>query len=462
MAVVLAGLGAYLYFVELPADKAKTASESQEKTLLPFADREITKIAIASDLGSVTLEADDKRRWRITAPLAAEAEARDVEALLRAVTLGKVSRVLDDQPSALAPFGLEKPAAVLTFVAGERQETLSIGDSGPISSTLYALRGSDKKVVLTTLAPRDVLNKTVFTFRKKDVLKFSQDQLDQMRIATPAGEVLLVRPDLAAQAGHAVSSDKRKWLIKFPVEGLADQTAVRTLLQRLEDLKALGFVDPGPPRDALSAKLTKPDARLTLTTGGLEQTVKLYQVDAASGEAYAVTTPESPIYRISPMAIKDFTKELFAFQDKRLLGAEVDDIALLSVRTRDDRYTLVKQSGDWVMEEQANDRLDQEKVNLFVSRVVDLPAELRVVKQAGPLTPYGLSAPSAELTVTRKDGTPGGRLVLGSRVPGVNGLAYAMGQRLPGIFQARSDILDQIPAKQDLFASAKEGAAKKP
>jgi hypothetical protein len=91
--------------------------------------------------------------------------------------------------------------------------------------------------------------------------------------------------------------------------------------------------------------------------------------------------------------------------------------------------------------------LDQEKVALFVSRVFDIPAEVRIVKQAGPLAPYGLTSPTAEFTATGKDGKATGRLVLGTRT---GGLAYAMGRGLPGIFQVRSDLLTQIPPKQDL------------
>ena len=88
---------------------------------------------------------------------------------------------------------------------------------------------------------------------------------------------------------------------------------------------------------------------------------------------------------------------------------------------------------------------------MFVSRIADLPAELRVVKQAAPLTPYGLASPSAEFTATDKDGKQSGRLVLGTRS---GGLVYAMGQAFRGIYQARSDLLTQIPAKRDLIVAA--------
>jgi hypothetical protein len=172
-----------------------------------------------------------------------------------------------------------------------------------------------------------------------------------------------------------------------------------------------------------------------------------------------VTTSENPIYRISPAIIKEFQKDLFALQDKRLLGIDQEEIATLSVKTREQQYTLVKGDADrgedpggkWIVKEQPNEALDQETVDLFVSRVTNLPAELRVLKQAGQLAPYGLTSPSAEFIATSRDGKRQGRLVLGNKV---NGLIYAMGQALPGIFQVRSDILTQTPAQKDLFAKS--------
>ncbi len=76
-----------------------------------------------------------------------------------------------------------------------------------------------------------------------------------------------------------------------------------------------------------------------------------------------------------------------------------------------------------------------------------------MVKQAGPLAPYGLATPAAEFTATGKDGKPRGRLVLGASS---GGLVYAMGQRLTGIFQARADLLTQIPTKSDLKAKERQ------
>ena len=106
------------------------------------------------------------------------------------------------------------------------------------------------------------------------------------------------------------------------------------------------------------------------------------------------------------------------------------------------------QTGEWVLEDQPTEKVSQEAADLFVSRVANLPAEERVMKQSAPLAPYGLLAPAAEFVATGKDGKTSGKLTLGNQA---GNLLYATGQRLQGVFQVRPDILTQIPSKTDLL-----------
>lgn len=450
MALVLAGLGGYLYFVEFPSEQARVQADEEEKQLLPFEEREITGLTIRTETEHIVLSPGTDHSWRITAPMQAPADSREVRALLRSLVLGKVSRVVEEHATALDPFGLDNPALVLTVQAGSRQETLSLGDAGPISSTLYAMRDSDRNVLLTDLSTSAFFNKTLHTFRKKEVLDFDRSETDRLRLTYPKTEIVLDR---------IRDHGKRPWQISFPVEAKADQIAVNLMLFQLEDLKALGFIDPGPERNTLAKQLGKPKVKITVHEDGAAQTVKLFHPDPSSGEAYAVTSKTDPIYRIIPSAIQQLTKDLFALRDKRLLGVDQEDIAILEVKTREHEYTLINQNEVWILEDQPHETLDQQAVTLLISRVAGLPAELRVVKRAGPLAPYGLTAPSAEFKATGKDGTVRGRLVLGKRT---GGLVYAIGPGLSGIYQARADILSQIPSKGELLTKGSDQEAPTP
>lgn len=444
MVLVLAGLGLYLYVVEFPQKESHERQDTADKKVLLFDQETLSGLTIKTDRHELVFARTPEQGWVLTAPLNTEADQREVQNLIRALLTGTVTRVVEDHPTNLTPFGLDNPVTTITVAAGAARETFSIGDSGPLSSTLYVLRESDRKVLLTNLAPKDLVNKTLMTFRRKDLLRVLQGDVDRIRLTYPTTEIVLYQGQ---------EKPKSKWKLRYPIEAEADQTEVRALLFRLEDLKALGIVDPGPERDALANTLTVPKVKVAIHTADGDQTVKLYQPDPASGEAIAETSPEGPLYRINPTAIRDLTKELFTFQDKRLLGIDYTDIAMLSVKTPIEEYVLISQQNEWVLEDQPTEKLDQQATDLFVSRVANVPAEERVIKQAGPLAPYGLVIPAAEFIATGRDGKIAGKLSIGSHA---NGLAYAMGLRIQGIFQIRADLLTQMPAKKDLLAASSD------
>ncbi|OQW34912.1 MAG: hypothetical protein A4E19_17040 [Nitrospira sp. SG-bin1] len=446
--VVLAGLGSYLYLVEFPAKQREEKQETEQKQLLPFPETAITGLSVTTAQGPIELKLAEPGKWSIVAPLQTDADHREVQALIRALVTGPVTRTVEEQPSQLAPYGLEQPVTTLTITAGTQQETISIGDSGPLSNTLYVFRKSDRRVLLTNLAPKDFVNKSLMTFRRKELLRFVQNDIERVRLTYPTTEIVI----------YNMSKDKPRpsWKIRYPIEAEADQNEVRSLMFRLEDLKALGVVDPGPERDAVAKTLTAPKVKVTLHTVAGDQTVRLYQPNPQSGEAIAETTADGPLYYINPALIKDLTKELFTLQDKRLLGLDYTDIAMLSVKTREHQYVLINQTGEWVLEDQPTEKVSQEAAYLFVSRVANLPAEERVMKQSAPLAPYGLLAPAAEFVATGKDGKTTGKLTLGNQS---GNLLYATGQRLQGVFQVRPDLLKQIPSKAELLANPKDKAA---
>ncbi len=70
--------------------------------------------------------------------------------------------------------------------------------------------------------------------------------IDRIRLTYPTTEMVLYRVS---------DKPKPKWKIRYPVEAEADINEVRMLLFRLEDLKAMGIVDPGPARDTLARNI---------------------------------------------------------------------------------------------------------------------------------------------------------------------------------------------------------------
>ncbi len=438
MAILLGGLGAYLYFWELPQEEAQQQEERQGLKLVTIPEEDISGLTIRSPFPpDITLEKQADQRWRITAPLEADAQKQEVQGLLRALILGRVTRTLEETPSDLQPFGLEQPTLVVTVKSETNSETITIGDSGPISSTLYAMRKDSKNILLTNLAPKDFLNKSLMTFRNKDILEFDQDHVNRLKLTYPKEELVFYR---------SKKNGKDWWKLRAPLESDADQIEMKVLLLKIQELKAIGFVDAGPDLTKTKSTFHTPDIQITLDLQGQDRTIQLHQPDPSSGEAFAITGQATPIYRITPLVIKDLTRDLFRMRNKRLLGLDEEQVALLEVKSEAHSYILARQQQDWILENQPQALINQQTLDLFLSRVINLPAELMISPQKSSKPSYGLTKPSAMFRATDMRGKAHS-ITIGTRE---GGLAYAEGSGLPGTYQVRADILDQIPGPSDL------------
>ena len=125
LVVVLAGLGAYIYFVD--SKRPAAASRRKQKVFTVEADK-IEEITVTSDGETSTLRKADGT-WQMTAPVQADADQTEVSSLTTNLSTLEVNRVIDENASNLAEYGLAKPRITVAFkaqggVAGE----LHLGD----------------------------------------------------------------------------------------------------------------------------------------------------------------------------------------------------------------------------------------------------------------------------------------------------------------------------------------------
>jgi hypothetical protein len=372
-----------------------------------------------------------------------EAESTAVGEFLRTLMLAQVSRVVDETGTDLKAYGLGTPSLTVSLRLASGTRTVRVGDAGPLSATLYAKRDDSPKIFLTTLAGRDLLMKSIHEFRRKRVLPFDRLQVTRLKIAGPQETVVLYREG---------QGEKAVWKIKAPVETAADQPEVKSLLFALEDLNARDFVDDPKERAAKRAALGKPLATITLHEGETDRTVALFLDPRDNTTAYAESTAREPLYQVARAAAKDLAKGLFDLRAKQLIAAEPDQVKTLVIKTGGQEYALSREGGAWLVDGDPNAKADADRINMLVTRVVRLQAERIATENPADLKRYGLATPAAELIAAGEQGKLLGRITFGKQE---QGLAYAMGSAMAGVFQVRPDILQGIPKKEDLLGGAK-------
>lgn len=442
--IIAAGLVLYLKLVETPTEQKRVESEAAARRLLDFKEEDVQAFTLASPKGEMELTREPDGRWLIRKPTAMEADASAVDEFLRTLLLAEVSRVADESGTDLAGYGLASPSLTVSFRLASGTQTIRLGDSGPLSATLYAMREGAPKVFLTTLSGRDVLMKNIQEFRRKRVFQFDRAQVTRLKVATARETVVLYKD------GHG---DKESWAIKSPAESPADQPEVKSLLIGLQDLKAQDFLDDPKDRAATRARLGPPLATFILREGTADRTLALFIDPRDKRLAYAESTPRDPLYKIAPAVAQDLAKGLFALRNKQLIAAEPDRVKTLVVKRGDREFSLTREGSGWLIDGDPAQQADGARINMFVTRVVRLQAERIVAERPADLKSYGLAPPKIELIAADEQGKLAGRIAFGREE---QGLAYAMGTAMPGVFQVRPDILKEIPRKDDLLTGQSE------
>jgi len=447
--LIAASLGLYLWLVEIPTEQKRVVSETAAKTLLNFKEEDIQAFTLASPQSEMELVREQDGRWVIRKPKAMEADAAAVDEFLRTLLLARVAHVVDESGTDLADYGLATPSLTVSFRLAAGTQTIRLGDSGALSSTLYAMREGAPRVLLTTLSGHDILMRNIREFRRKRVFQFDRNQVTRLKVTTARDTVVLYK------AGHG---DKENWTIKSPAETPADQPEVTSLLLGLQDLKAQDFVDDPKDRTATRARLGRPLATFMLREGDSDRALSLFIDPRDKRSAYAESTSLEPLYKIAPAVAEDLAKGLFALRNKQLIVTEPERVKTLVIKRGGQEYALTREGAVWLVDGDPALQADTARINMFVTRMVRLQAERIVTEKPSDLKQYELAPPNIELIVADEQGKLAGRLAFGREE---QSLTYAMGTAMPGVFQVRPDILKDIPRKDDLISGKTEPQRRK-
>ena len=113
LVLVLAGLGAYIYFVD--SDRPAAGTSDKQKVFTVEADA-LEEITITSDNETSALRKVDGA-WKLTAPESADADESEVSSLTSSLGSLEVNRVVDENASNLAEYGLANPRIKVAYKA---------------------------------------------------------------------------------------------------------------------------------------------------------------------------------------------------------------------------------------------------------------------------------------------------------------------------------------------------------
>ena len=303
LVVVLAGLGAYIYFVESrkPAASADGSSATKEKVFTVEADK-INELRISYQ-GESSFLRKEEGGWKMIEPTPIEADPPEAIGVATALTNVEIVRVVDENATNLEQFGLASPQITVAFKAdGGLSGTLKLGNKNATQGEIYALKDDEKRVFLVSSFQETSFNRKPFDLRDKKILKFDRDKADSLILARGADSIELSR------SGN-------EWKVVKPVPSRSDYSAIEGFITRLSSANMSKLVEENP-KDVAKYGLDKPSMTVTIGAGSAKTVLEVAK--AKDGETYARDAARPMVFMVDTTLQGDLDKNFDEYRKKEL------------------------------------------------------------------------------------------------------------------------------------------------
>ena len=146
----------------------------------------------------------------MAAPEATDADVTEASSLATNIASLEQTRVVDENASDLAPYGLAEPKIKIAFKAeGGKSGEVHLGDKTPTAGDVYAVMPGTKKVFLVSSFLETTFDKKPFDLRDKRVVKFERDKVDALELTRGNDSIRMTRKD-------------SEWKVDKPIAGRGD------------------------------------------------------------------------------------------------------------------------------------------------------------------------------------------------------------------------------------------------
>ena len=379
--VLLAGLGAYIYFVESKRDP--TAADAKPKAFTELSADAVEEIRIKNADGEMSHLQKVGDTWQLLQPNKADADAGVVGTVTSNLSTLEVQRVVDENPTDLKQYGLDPARIDVSFRLKDQKEfqQLLVGDKTPAGGDVFAKRPNEKRVFLVSSYLESIFNKSSFDLRDKSVLKFDRTSTDRITVN---------------EAGSAIEFTRNgmEWRIAKPIPARADYAAIEGLLTRLSSTFMQKIAAPEAP-DLRMYGLDRP--ALTAAVTGGNQTATLAIGRAQDGTRFAKDSGRPEVFTVEETLFTELAKDVADYRRKDLFDARSFTANRIEIRRGPDMLSLTKSgTGEGEMwKNAAGQTVDLMKVEDLLSRLTSI----RAVTFENTI-PASLKAPNLTVTIT--------------------------------------------------------------
>lgn len=257
----------------------KALLDWRDKNLMKFETNEATRLSLTTPNGRFDLHKEGEK-WRLDAPVQAEADANKVSSILSKISYARVIEFAAEALDDAKYYGLDKPSYIftITLATNGAQKTMQFGRRTSVG--YYAHDPARSQVFIVDSTVVNELRVDAMALRNKRVANFESFRADYLALRT-ADTQIVCEKDTASQ-----------WRMTAPDSAQAKSWKVANVIGALADLQAVAFVDENKTELRLY-ELDKPRAAILAKEKGAELAHVL--IGKAKGDRVYVKSADSPM-----------------------------------------------------------------------------------------------------------------------------------------------------------------------
>lgn len=394
LAVLLVALATFYYVYEVrQGPEREKATAEKGRVWKGLESKDIDEVAITRKGETIQLKKSGDA-WSLASPVQGRAESQPVQDMLGSLAGLRVERELEPKPSKPADFGLETPAAEISFTAKGEKHRVRLGAKNPTGLWVYAQLEDRPAVVLVPDSLLRDAEKPVADFRDRTVLAFEKKDVKGLEVRTPGGQ------SVAAQL-----KGPDDWQMTSPLPVRADREQVSSLLDKLKAAKIKDFVTE-PPKGPDPYGLDRPLA-LTLWLGEeKERSAKMLRLGKPVPDkkaVYAQREGDPTIFTVEEDLLKAVPTSGTGLREKTVFAYDRSKLERVELESPKGKVALAMDAGAWRMTAPAAMKADEGAVSDLLWKARDLRAREFVAEDTRSLGRFSLDRPQIRLSVWEKE-----------------------------------------------------------
>ena len=230
--------------------------------------------------------------------------------------------------------------------------------------------------------------------RAEKILLFDTDQVENLIL------------EKKNETFHLKRKGPDDWELLKPVQAKADMHTASSFLSFLQSARFSRVVEDSA-NDLAVYGLKEPSLKITLQLKEKGEKTLLVGDDHPINQYLYVKRVNESRVLLATANRKDFDKSLFDIRDKSLLQFKNEEVKQIRFHNEGKSFALSKQDEQWEIVDREKTKADADEVKRFLRLVRNFKVKKFLDENPETLKPYGLDAPSSQLTLqTGKENEP--------------------------------------------------------